>query len=287
MPCYKKNSKFYTFIIRHLFYAALFIFSTINIACEHPYSFDYYKTNDTIIVVEGMITNENKNHYIYLSHLSGYNDTLTRPITHAFIAVTSNDSTFYYKEDSLNPGQYYSQNPFVGVTGNTYNLHVEVGKKIYTAHCNMLPVTPPDSITFTHHKNGLLSINYVAQSLVTSNPAMYQLQLNWNDVEGYKNLPYNQASATMYYYSLTTVDISQLFIPKIQTIYFPEGTRIIERKYSLNNDYELYLRTLLAETQWSGGFFDEAHGNLHTNIDNNAVGYFAACTVYIDTIYAK
>mgnify|MGYP002623747896 FL=1 len=274
-------------MVRLVYLSISIIYTLIQTACEHPYNFDFFKQNDTILVVEGMITNENKKHYIYLSRLSGYNDTLNRPVSRAFIAVTSNDSTFYYHEDSTNHGQYYSRKPFVGVTGNTYNLHIEIGKKKYSAHCNMLPVTPPDTITFFHHDNGTLSIDHVAPSLVTSNPAMYQLQLDWSNVEGFEQLPHNETSATMYFYSLTTVDISQLFIPKIQTIYFPPGTRIIERKYSINTDYELYLRTLLAETQWSGGFFDEAHGNLHTNIDNNAAGYFAACTVYADTIYAK
>ncbi|MBO4772301.1 MAG: hypothetical protein J5595_07160, partial [Bacteroidales bacterium] len=118
----------------------------------------------------------------------------------------------------------------------------------------------------------------------------YVLLLSWLDPK--TSQPQN---ANIYYYSLTTVDVSQLFAPKLADTHFPPGTQIIERKYSIDAAYENYLRSLLAETRWSGGYFDEAHGNLHTNIsviasnnpDLKTAGYFSANTVYIDTLVAR
>ena len=91
------------------------------------------------------------------------------------------------------------------------------------------------------------------------------------------------------------MDVSQLFAPKVSETVFPVGTQIVERKYSIDAAYENYLRSLLAETHWSGGYFDEAHGNLHTNIsilvthnpNLKTAGYFSANTVYIDTLVAR
>jgi len=44
---------------------------------------------------------------------------------------------------------------------------------------------------------------------------------------------------------------------------------------------------MLLETEWRGGLFDVAHGNLETNLSQGAFGFFAVSTVIRDTIIAK
>ena len=65
--------------------------------------------------------------------------------------------------------------------------------------------------------------------------------------------------------------------------------RIVDskKKYSLNAAHELFIRSLLVETNWSGGYFDEAHGNLQTNLSEEAIGYFSASSILIDAIIVK
>ncbi len=250
-------------------------------SCVHEIPFSMDSADLNTIVVEGSITNEFLNHPVYLSRLSVYEDTVRVPVTNArVVAVTSSNdgATYYYKE--VSNGLYTSVDKFVGVTGTTYYLHIEIDSIVLSANTTMQPVTPPEKIRYSQKNNGFYSIDYVADSYVRENPAKYVLNLSWLD---------SHNSATLYYYSLTTMDIAQIFSPKMQTTYFPSGTQIIERKYSIDKDYENYLRSLLAETVWTGGYFDEAHGNLHTNIicDNPKVktaGYFSASTVYIDTL---
>ncbi|MBR4214734.1 MAG: DUF4249 family protein [Bacteroidales bacterium] len=259
----------------------------ISQGCVHKYDFYLEQPKDTTIVIEGMITNENKRQTIYISTVSSYQDDRRVPVSGAAVAVTaSNDSSYYYFEDTLNLGTYISEYPFIGITGNIYYLNVKVNGRTYTAESNMMPVTPPEKISFTKSESGMMSINHVAESFVATNPAMYTIDLDWSDVEGYRKADPKITKARLYYYSLTSVDVSQLFAPKTEKVFFPQGTMVIERKYSLDRDYELFLRSLLTETKWCGGYFDEAHGNLHTNITNGA-GFFAACTVAIDTVYAK
>ncbi|MBP5502350.1 MAG: DUF4249 family protein [Bacteroidales bacterium] len=267
--------------------AAVFCAFLFFTDCVHKYDFYLDHPKDTTIVIEGMITNENKRQTISVSQMAGYADNHRQPISKAMVAVTaSNDSTYYYFEDTLNLGTYVSEYPFVGVSGNIYYLNVKVNGTTYTAESNMLPVSPPEKITFVRNVTGMMSIKHVAESFVADNPAMYRLDLDWSGVEGYKEYDPKLTKARLYYYSLTSVDVSQLFAPKTEKTEFPEGTMVIERKYSIDRDYELFLRSLLSETKWCGGYFDEAHGNLHTNITNGA-GFFAACTVAIDTVYAK
>lgn len=256
------------------------------ISCVHEFPLKEDIVDNSTVVVEGYITNELTRHTIKISRLNSYYDTTANYVSNAFVTVTSGDSTYYYHEKS--DGVYESENSFVGVVGNVYYLHIEIddGRVILSAESTMLPVTPPDKITYSTATDNNLTISHIAESFVSDNPAKYVLQLSWLDSKTSR-----QKNAEIYYYSLTTVDISQLFAPKVSETIFPPGTQIIERKYSIDRAYENYLRSLLAETHWSGGYFDEAHGNLHTNITSNTpsiktAGYFSANTVYIDTLIA-
>ncbi len=260
--------------------------SIIATSCVHEFPFKQGEVDKNTIVVDGYITNEYKRHTIQLSRLSSYEDTVRSMIRGAFIAVSSGDSTYYYRE--VANGVYESGDKFVGVAGNVYFLHIELGDSvILSAKSTMMPVTPPEKITFHKHADSTRSINYIAESFVPDNPAKYVIQLQWSPNGGE-----DTRIANLYYYSLTTVDISQLFAPKVQETRFPKGTQLIERKYSIDKDYEVYLRSLLAESLWSGGYFDEAHGNLQTNIQCDrgrlkTAGYFSANTVYIDTLVVE
>lgn len=268
-------------------YAAIMMFAA---SCVHEFQFQQGDVDKDVVVVEGYITNELQRHTIKITRLNSYNDTIVNNVSGAFVAVTSGTSTYFYHERE--DGVYESDESFVGVAGSVYFLHVEIdsGKVVLSAESTMLPVTPPDKVTFAPTTDNNLVISHIAESFVSENPAKYVLQLSWADPQ--TNRPQN---AVIYYYSLTTVDISQLFAPKVSETAFPPGTQIVERKYSIDRAYENYLRSLLAETRWSGGYFDEAHGNLHTNINilttNNpnlkTAGYFSANTVYIDTLVAR
>lgn len=259
-------------------------------SCVHEFPLKEDVVDINTIVVEGYITNELKRHTIKISQLNSYYDTTVNGVTDAFVVVTSGSNTYFFHDNG--DGTYESEDYFVGVVGNLYYLHIELdsGKTVFSAESTMLPVTPPDKITFANAADNNLVISHIAESFVSDNPAKYVLQLSWTDPK--TSTPQN---AEIYYYSLTTVDISQLFAPKVAETAFPPGTQIIERKYSIDRAYENYLRSLLAETRWSGGYFDEAHGNLHTNITIltttnpylKTAGYFSANTVYIDTLVAR
>ena len=259
-------------------------------SCVREFPFQQGSVDSCTVVVEGYVTNELQRHTIKISRLNSYYDTTVNSVTGAFVAVTSGDNTYLYHD--IGDGIYESEESFVGIVGNVYYLHIEIdsGRVVLGAESSMLPVTPPDEITFNKISANALSISHIAESFVSDNPAKYVLQLSWLDPK--TSQPQN---ANINYYSLTTVDVSQLFAPKVADTHFPPGTQIIERKYSIDAAYENYLRSLLAETRWSGGYFDEAHGNLHTNItviasnnpDLKTAGYFSANTVYIDTLVAR
>jgi hypothetical protein len=117
--------------------------------CINPYKPDLgsYKP---LMVVEGLITNENRSYIIELSYSMQKNDSATPRISDANIYITddegnithlSNFGSGIYKTDSIE---------ITGSVGHTYQLHIESSDgRIYSSGtCMMLPVPDIDSVYF-------------------------------------------------------------------------------------------------------------------------------------------
>jgi hypothetical protein len=83
----------------------------------------------------------------------------------------------------------------------------------------------------------------------------------------------------MLFYTLPTLDVSEIFAPEMEKILFPGGTIITERRYSLTPGHAEFIRELMLETNWTGGLFSLANSNVMTNLSDGAIGYFGACSV--------
>ena len=91
-----------------------------------------------------------------------------------------------------------------------------------------------------------------------------------------------QKEINAFYYTLDVIDVNQIFAPDKEEIIFPKGAKFFRRKYSLSEKHQEFLRSLLSETDWRGGFFDVAQGNVKTNLSSGAVGFFAVSMVQTD-----
>ena len=116
---------------------------------------------------------------------------------------------------------------------------------------------------------------------------MYEIQLDWSSAPGYEKEPPDSCRQKLYYYTLKTIDVSEVFAPGMEKIIFPPGTIITERRYSLTDEHAAFIRAMLLETTWQGGFFNTATANTPTNLSEGAVGYFGACGVLEEKEIAK
>jgi hypothetical protein len=108
---------------------------------------------------------------------------------------------------------------------------------------------------------------------------MYEILLDWANAPGFENSNADSCKAKLYYYTLPTLDVSEVFAPTLEAVSFPKGTILTERKYSLTDEHAAFIRALLLETTWSGGYFNTASANVPTNLSKGAVGFFGACGV--------
>jgi hypothetical protein len=239
----------------------------VSISCEKKANWTVQNADNNFIIVNGMISNEQKAHLVQLSKpVSNLNDT-AQAVSGAI--VTIND-TILLTESPAHSGKYYTAPTIRGEAGKKYTLKIKSNGKTFTATDEMLSCLGFRTLRYGKVKGmtDKYRVEWVAHPYNASNPAMYQIQLSWTG-----------NSAEIYYYSLPTIDVSQIFAPEMEKVLFPAGTQISEKKYSLSPGYAEFIRCLISETQWKGGLFDTAPADVPTNLSEGARGYFSACEV--------
>lgn len=262
-------------IIKYIFLSFLLV------ACETETDWPLQTGNKNFIVVDGIITDENKIQTVRLSHPVENLNAAATPVTGATVLVTLQDAIYKFTEMSGNPGTYVSNISFAGKKNKIHSLLITSGNNIYSAKTSMEPgalFLPLNYIL--DGETGLYHITRVYNNQLNPNrPAMFEILLDWSQVAGYQDTDPGLCKARLLYYVLPTLDVSQVFSPGIEQVSFPAGTSIVENRYSLTDEHAGYIRELLSETTWQGGLFNSAPANIPTNLSQGAVGYFGACAV--------
>jgi hypothetical protein len=249
-------------------------------SCEKKTDWDLQTNDPGVIVVNGMITNEMKAHRVTIMRPALELNGAELPVSGATVSMTDGNSTWNLHEDDSVKGTYYTDTTVIGLPGKIYTLNISSAGKDYSATDNMVDAGLFSQLKYAKDNNhGLYHISWVANTYNPQNAAMYEIQLDWSSVSGYQDFAPADCRATLYYFTLKTIDVSQIFTPEIEKIHFPAGTKITEKKYSLSPEYENFIRSMLLETQWHGGLFDAIPSNLPTNLSEGAIGYFSSCSV--------
>lgn len=245
------------------------------LSCETETSWELHE-NAPVLIVDAIITNENKAHAIRVYHSSTELNAAPQGISGVNIRITDGTNWALFTESESEKGLYIS--PAFAATGNrTYALLIEYNGFRDTAYAQMAAISPIRSPYYTYD-NGLYTYNYTGSDL----PAMTEVFYDWSHLPDFCE-EYGSCQAAQSYYSLNNIDIVKEFAPEKQTIPFPAGTKVIQRKYSLSEAHQQFVRSLLIETQWRGGIFDIEHGNVPTNFNYGVRGWFATCMVLSDT----
>ncbi len=254
---------------------------TFLFSCKEKLDSPIDARNENLLVVDALITNEYIQHEVQLSKTVNELNGVPEKVSGATITITDGDSIYVFVEDSSELGTYISS-PFSAVIGKYYFLSIDHEGNNYAAEAYMIPVTHFSYISYSQNDNDLYYIN---DNFSSMEDAMWEISLDWSHIIDDSLNTMNKA--LLYYYTLHTVDIAQIFASKTETVYFPSGTIITQKKYSLSHEYAAFIRTLLSETEWSGGYFDVMPANLSTNLSNGAIGFFAVCTVMENTVIVK
>jgi len=261
----------------------LLLITIFSFGCEEKIDWEFPNDNNPRIAITAILTNENKiqNIEIYQSISDPNLDPVG--IDNADVRIFTDNNTISFLPDPNSPGNYISPIAFATPFNQTINLEILHEDQKYEASTSMGTVTPIPPIEIGLNPiSERRFIRKIADIYSPIEQAMYQVELDWSAIE-----PDTMNSALLFAYTFNTVDISGILAPNTESVEFPSGTFLLEKKFGLTSDYAEYLRSLAIEINWQGGAFDESQTSLQSNISNGALGYFSACQVLSDTIIVQ
>jgi hypothetical protein len=245
-------------------------------ACEEKIDDSLMPDETGLLVVEGLLTNENKNHLVKLSLPYGKQNGLIEPATGASVFLFEDSTLYALQEFPPGSGNYYTPTRRA-VTGRLYTLYIEYNGQEYFAQDSPVPVQPLQNLRYHESGEGYtLALDPAGQD------ANYvEHSMSWANTDACGSS--DSCEGKVVFYDLKTIDVNEMYKPEKEIFQFPKGTTVIRRKYSVSAAYRAFLRSMLSETEWRGGVFDIQRSNVETNLSNGAVGFFAVCSVVGDT----
>jgi len=233
-----------------------------------------------LLVVDGIITDERKSQSIRITLPVSELNASPLPVTGADVLISNEDSTWMLTENPVDPGSYATDSSFLALLEKNYTLLIYLDDQVYSGKAYMVPGSAFNELQYLKDPDSdLFYIDWVANAFSYQDPAMWEIYLDWSLVTGYENMDPSDCRARMLFYTLPTLDVSQIFAPEMEKILFPAGTIINERRYSITPEHTEFLREMLLETNWTGGLYSLANANVMTNLSTGAIGYFGACSV--------
>lgn len=250
------------------------------ISCnEEPIEWELDTHQPDLIVVEGVLTNERKAHEVKISKPVANPSEVPEPVEDAAVAIFDGTNATLLTETS--PGIYMTNSNFRAVINKLYFLVIIHDGIQYTAGSYLVPVRRLEPLQY-RRVPGRLNW-YELELRETQDASMVEIWLDWSHLPNFQGYSADSTQARIVYYTVKSIDVNKWFKPGKERVFFPVGTRVVRRKYSMNQYQEDFVRTMMAETEWRGGLFDVQPGNVQTNLSDGAVGYFSVSTVVADS----
>ena len=237
------------------------------------------------LVIEGLITNERKQHFVILSRTKqAVSNTPAEKVSGAILAISDGTNEFMLSESDSLEGVYLTDANVAGEIGKTYTLRVKIGQTIYTASDIMEPVTPFRSTEELFEQPNRID------PLIDESIPVYELRfpkVRYGVSAPAKQFLFSYDSVAKglrqaVYYEFPRID-PQGFLLNFSgtnpTLVVEPGSTVVQFKASLSSAHYDFVRAVYAETQFRGGIFDNIPGNSPGNIDNDALGFFGASAV--------
>ncbi len=268
-----------SFLFRFLVFAQMLVL----FSCEEATDWPLQSEGNGQLVVEAIITNEVKYQAVWLSLSFDHLNETPPPVTDAVVSISNGQNTLFFTHQDSLPGLYLSNQPAGAQISTNHVLTVDWNGQTYTAESQSVPVFLIPEIGFRPHgQTDSLQLRDVGSFYSPQEQAMYEVDIDWRHL-----VESDSSRAKLFYYTLTTLDVNELFRPDRVRVPFPKGSIVIVKKYSLNDDFAAYVRAILMETDWQGGVLDEASSSVPTNISNGGLGFFSTCAVRVDTVVAE
>ena len=241
------------------------------------------------VVVEGRITNQNKQQIVRLTTTSDYFDTNSikkADIQSAYIYELGTGNQYALQPVDTGIG-YYATEAFSGKIGEEYQLDFDFNGDAYSASAYLDTIAQMDSIGYVYEYNKVYEAGFYRIQMTATEPEpagdYYMFNLYVNDTLYNDKLRLTSFTNDEFFNGMTVQNIDIVYLPqeeiKMDTNFIRvEMLSISKEEYNFDNAF-------LSETMGNGSIFSgppaDVPSNLknNTTVDKNGLGFFAASSV--------
>jgi hypothetical protein len=263
----------------HILFISLSVFL---FSCTEPININL-DSSTVRLVVEGYFTTDTISHKVRLSLTSDYfYDQAPQSVTGAKLDISDGKNIFNLTE--VSPGLYQTDPSVHGTAGNTYTLDIKLKSQIggyseYTATSKLNPVAKLDSIHLVYHADwsteGMWELKCFVQDPPTTD--YYRFLISRNDTMITDTLKEwfvtDDRFFNGFYVNGATVGY---FDQRIKEQRLISGDTVLLEMNNIGEDYANFLWEAQAEIRGSYPLFSGPPANVKGNINNGAIGFFAA-----------
>ena len=259
-----------------------FMFSILVVSCTERIDI---KLDESYVrlVVDGAITTDTLAHTIILSKSTGFFYNQPAPVvTGARVQIINGKFTYDLSEER--PGEYRTEPSVYGVAGETYTLNIKLESPIdgftdYKAISTLYPVSPLDSVELVFHSDwstdGIWEVKCFVQDPPTTDFYRFRVLKNGKMVTDSLDewfVTDDRFFNGNYAYGAPVAYLEQ----GSEEEGLSPGDILTVEMNSIGNDYTNFLLEAQAELRGSIPLFSGPPANVKGNINNGAVGFFAA-----------
>jgi hypothetical protein len=238
----------------------------------------------TRLVVYGTITTDTATQYIQLSKTTSYYyNEAPPPVTGATVEISDDEgNTFTLTEKA--PGRYGTSPLFAAIPGRTYTLGIELaeainGHRSYSATSKVNAIYPVDSISLVSQPNWGEKGFYEVGCYYKDPPSkdFYMFNIYKNGILLTDTIDNQFVSNDDFYNGNYTngIGVGYLDQSKPREV-LHVGDTVTFQGCNITEDYYNFVIEVQTETGFQTPMFSGPPANVKGNIDNGAVGFFAA-----------
>lgn len=260
----------------------------ITTGCSEKFNIDL-PTSFTRLVVFGSITTDTTAQQVRLTTTSSYfSDEAPVAVSGARVYISDNKGDTFQMHESQKAGYYLTDPNVYGIAGRKYSLHIRDvsvgGRSSWDSQPDSMPtVKKVDSIAFKLQPDwgskGVWEINVYAQDPTTTDYYVFKV---WkNDTLLSDSLNNLFITDDLLFNGHYTNGISSQFLNQSNPDeVVRNGDKITFELNSVSKGYLYFINDFLTSAGPSIPFFSGPPANVPTNMNNDAIGYFSAYSVY-------
>lgn len=268
--------------MRKLIYISL-IAATLS-SCTEKMDIELEEGYDRL-VVEGTITNEAKAHTVELSKTTGFfNPDRAERISGAIVTLNDGINTDTLREYPGQKGVYATADSYRGVPGREYVLNISLSQPVsgeteYEASSLMPPERYLDSVNVAYKQRwDSWEVQAYATDPTTTDFYRFDIIKNGELITDTINEPFVTDDILFNGQFTNGIAVGYLQVENPQEI-VEIGDTITLRLSSITEAYYTFLLDVIDESGYNSPLFDGPPANIRGNINNGAIGFFAATAV--------